>query len=104
MYKSIYTKDYKLGISIETFRKVCKTISNVYKTGFHKWIDSGGTTFYSLVIHRFRIIFWKQNNNLTNNKPRYEARPNNYMKEKDIKTIIPIVDPNTRKIIGYLNE
>lgn len=100
MYKSIYTKDYKLGIAIEIFRKGCKTISNVYKTGFHKWIDSGGIISYSVVIHRFRIIFWKP----YNNKVKYESHPNNYMKEKDIKTIIPIVDPNNRKIIGYLNE
>lgn len=68
MYKSIHTKDYKLGIAIEIFRKGCKTLSNVYKTGFHKWTDTMGTISYSIVIHRFRIIFWK----LYDNKINYE--------------------------------
>lgn len=103
MYKSIHTKDYKQGIIIEIFRKSNISISNIFKTGFHKWTDSHNTTFYSLVIHRFRIIFWKQTNNLTNNKLKYKTYYDNYMKEKDIKTIIPIVDPNTKLIIEYLN-
>lgn len=61
MYKQFCTKDWKYGISFEWFPKSAKkNISKVYHTGIRCWKDSLGCNFYSLVLYRFRIIIWKQ--------------------------------------------
>lgn len=54
MYKGFENKKYYLAF--HTFRKPKKTVSIVYYTGFHKWV-SDDMYNYSIVVHRFRIIF-----------------------------------------------
>ena len=59
--KIFYTKDWRYGVQFETFTKALKNSDiKVYKNGFHHWADSHGCNFYAMVIHRFRIIVWKQ--------------------------------------------
>ena len=63
MYKQIkINKNW--AIAFETFRKTAKEISPVYKTGIRNW-DSDLNYTYSLVIHRFRIMIYKNNHRLT---------------------------------------
>lgn len=61
MYKAFKNKKYYLAFN--TFKETAKTVSNVYKTGFHKW-EAMECTNYSVVIGTFRIIF-------AINKPQY---------------------------------
>lgn len=51
-------RNNKFDIAIETFPKTAKTVSNVYKTGFHKRENSMGFITYSLVIYCFRIMIY----------------------------------------------
>lgn len=54
MYKAFQNKKYYLAFN--TFPKTAKGVSNVYKTGIRNW-DSDDMYTYSIVIHRFRIMF-----------------------------------------------
>lgn len=59
--KIFHTKDLRYGLQFETFTNALKNSDiKVYKNGFHYWLDSHGCNFYAMVIHRFRIIVWKQ--------------------------------------------
>ena len=60
--KIFHTKGWNYGIQFETFSKAMKDIK-VYNNGFHYWVDSSRCHFYAMVIHRFRIIFWRQDKN-----------------------------------------
>lgn len=54
MYKALQNKKYYLAL--DTFPITAKGISDVYKSGIRNWV-SADMYNYSLVIHRFRIIF-----------------------------------------------
>jgi len=56
--RHLKNRNNKFDIAINIFPKTAKTISNVFKTGFHKWEDSMGMVTYSLVIYRFRIMIY----------------------------------------------
>ena len=59
--KIFHTKDWRYGLQFETFTNALKNSDiKVYKNGFHHWMDSSGCHFYAMVIHRLRIIFFKQ--------------------------------------------
>lgn len=53
-YKQFQNKKYYLAFNM--FPKTAKKLSKVYWTGFRKW-ESDDSKNYSIVIHRFRIIF-----------------------------------------------
>ena len=63
MYKQIKINN-DWSVAFETFRKTLKEISPVYKTGIRNW-DSDLCYTYSLVIHRFRVMFYKNNHRMT---------------------------------------
>lgn len=54
MYKAFQNKKYYLALN--TFPITAKDVSGVYLSGIRNWI-SDDMYAYSLVIHRFRIIF-----------------------------------------------
>lgn len=54
MYKAFQNKKYYLALN--TFPITAKGVSGVYNTGIRNWV-SDDMYNYSLVIHRFRIIF-----------------------------------------------
>jgi hypothetical protein len=54
MYKALQNKKYYLAFN--TFPITAKGVSGVYLSGIRNWI-SDDMYNYSLVIHRFRIIF-----------------------------------------------
>lgn len=54
MYKAFHTKKHYLAFN--TFPITAKSVSGVYNTGIRNWV-SDDMYAYSLVIHRFRIIF-----------------------------------------------
>jgi hypothetical protein len=54
MYKAFQNKKYYLALN--TFPITAKNVSVVYNTGIRNWV-SDNMYNYSLVIHRFRIIF-----------------------------------------------
>ena len=61
-YKKI--KIGKLNIIIETFRiqnKFLPLLHNLFKTGFHTYIDKENNKYYSFVISNFRIMIVKSN-------------------------------------------
>ena len=63
MYKQIkITKKYQ--IAFERFNTFCKEkVGGVYKTGIRNW-DSHSHYTYSIVIGRFRIMLYRNNNSL----------------------------------------
>lgn len=54
MYKAFQNKKYYLAFN--TFPITAKDVSGVYNTGIRNWV-SDDMIAYSVVIHRFRIIF-----------------------------------------------
>ena len=59
--KIFHTKDWSYGLQFEVFTNSLKNSDiKVYKNGFHHWMDSFGLHFYAMVVHRLRIIFFKQ--------------------------------------------
>lgn len=57
-HRHLKNRNNKFDIAINTFPKTAKTVSNVYKTGFHKREDFMGVVTYSLVIYCFRIMIY----------------------------------------------
>lgn len=54
----------RVEIAINRFSKSSKTISPVYKTGFHKWHDDiNSFSTYSLVIGRYRVLIYVNDSN-----------------------------------------
>lgn len=66
MYKAFENKKHYLALN--TFPITAKRISSVYNTGIRNWV-SDDMYNYSVVIHKFRIIFGikRQNNGYSNN-------------------------------------
>lgn len=66
MYNRIKINN-KYSITFNTFRKLAKNVSNVYKIGIRNWISYESYN-YSIVLYTFRIIFSikKLNQNTTN--------------------------------------
>lgn len=54
MYKAFQNKKYYLAFN--TFKITAKNISSVYNSGIQNW-ESEDMFSYSIVIHRFRVIF-----------------------------------------------
>lgn len=55
-HKAIYAKDWTWYLSIERFTKTALELSDVYKTGFHKWLSDFDVN-YSIVLGLNRIVF-----------------------------------------------
>jgi hypothetical protein len=54
MYKAFQNKNYYLAFN--TFPITAKNVSGVYNNGIQNWV-SDDMFNYSIVIHRFRVIF-----------------------------------------------
>ena len=61
-------KQFKINndwsVAFEIFGKRAKEIGPVYRTGIRNWNSDSHYT-YSLVIHRFRVMLYRDNHQLT---------------------------------------
>lgn len=56
MYKGVYSKNYRWGVSIEIFRISAKQVSKAYWNGIRWWKHDDNLLSIALIIHRFRLL------------------------------------------------
>ena len=52
------SRNYRWGVSVETFPITAKDVSRAYHNGIRFWKDSRNVAFLAFVIHRFRLMFY----------------------------------------------